>query len=309
VAYSPDGQQVFGRDSQGKVLTWDAATGRILPDAAADIPAGRSFAAHGNHRACADGFLIRIERILTAREQQSLLQEEQRMQRLLYARATLEHHTTEASAAEKGNEPFTAVFHIDRLLPLLPDERGRLLARRTAVLTAVLKKTPGDGWATRALARQVIGDPASVPDRKDLLPTLAALAKRSDTFSHRLRGAVLLRTGSAKDAITALQTALEKRGPDGPPVEELLLALAHTHLKQPAAARKQLAIAVAWMHGSEPVRAASLAGLAAPRALTALAGLAVTPPDPRLVPLDPQTAHELTALRGEVEKALAGQEP
>jgi hypothetical protein len=37
--------------------------------------------------------------------------------------------------------------------------------------------------------------------------------------------------------------------------------------------------------------------------------LAVTPPDPRLVPLDHQTAHELTALRTEVERALATQKP
>jgi hypothetical protein len=35
----------------------------------------------------------------------------------------------------------------------------------------------------------------------------------------------------------------------------------------------------------------------------------VTIPDPRLVPLDHQTAHELTALRAEVERRLAAQKP
>jgi WD40 repeat protein len=39
VAYSPDGKQVFGRDSQGKVLAWDAATGHLLPDSPAQMPA------------------------------------------------------------------------------------------------------------------------------------------------------------------------------------------------------------------------------------------------------------------------------
>jgi hypothetical protein len=43
--------------------------------------------------------------------------------------------------------------------------------------------------------------------------------------------------------------------------------------------------------------------------LTALGSLAVTPPDPRLVPLDHHTARELTALRAEVERALATQKP
>ena len=47
------------------------------------------------------------------------------------------------------------------------------------------------------------------------------------------------------------------------------------------------------------------AGLAASGPLGALAGLAIEPPDPRLEPLDHQTAHELKALRAEVEKALA----
>jgi hypothetical protein len=103
---------------------------------------------------------------------------------------------------------------------------------------------------------------------------------------------------------------LQKRGPDASPVEELLLALAHAQLKQPAEARKHLQSAVAWVRrGSEPIRAASLAGFAGRSPLVALGSLAVTPPDPRLVPLDHQIAHELTALRAEVEKALAAQKP
>jgi hypothetical protein len=89
-------------------------------------------------------------------------------------------------------------------------------------------------------------------------------------------------------------------------VEELLLALAHLQLKQRAEARKYLKTAVTWMQrGTEPVRVASLAGLSSRSPLTALSSLVVTPPDPRLVPLDHQTAYELTALRAEVETALA----
>jgi hypothetical protein len=61
--------------------------------------------------------------------------------------------------------------------------------------------------------------------------------------------------------------------------------------------------------GSEPVRAAALAGLAAGGPLAGLGSVAVSPPDPRINPLDHQTAHELTVLRAEVEKALPAEQP
>jgi hypothetical protein len=93
-------------------------------------------------------------------------------------------------------------------------------------------------------------------------------------------------------------------------VEEQLLALAHVQLKQPGEARRHLNSAVAWMQrGTEPVRAAALAGLAGRGPLAALGAVAVTPPDPRMVPIDHQTAYELTTLRAEVEKALLARKP
>jgi hypothetical protein len=193
----------------------------------------------------------------------------------------------------------------------VPEQRTRLLARRNAVLSAALKADANDAWAVRTLARQAISDPGSVPNRKALLPSVAAQAKQNDdALNHRLHGGVLLRTGSAREAIGVLEQAIRKRRSAAPPLEELLLALAHLRLDKPAEARGYLKDAIAWMkRGSEPIRAASLSGLAAHSPLTTLASLAVTPPDPRLVPLDPQTAHELTALRTEVEKALANHKP
>jgi hypothetical protein len=74
-----------------------------------------------------------------------------------------------AAVAEKYGQPFAAVFHLDRLLPLSPGERPRLLARRNAALTAALKQWPGDPWSAGALAREAIADPATVPDRTHLV--------------------------------------------------------------------------------------------------------------------------------------------
>jgi hypothetical protein len=221
-------------------------------------------------------------------------------------RAIREFHVSEAVSAEQDRQPFAAIFHLDRLFPLLPAKRTPLLAYRNIVLTAALKTDPKDPWAVRALARQAISDPASVPDRAALLPPLADLAKQGDdAFTYRLHGGVLLRTGSAKEAIAALTRAIAKRDSDVPPVEELMLALAHARLGQSAEASKHRQAAVAWMdRGTLPGKVAALAGLAAAGPLATLAGLAVEPPDPRFGPLDHQTAYELKTLRAEVDKEV-----
>ena len=303
VAFSPDGNRALARDTTGKVLAWDAASGQVLPNAPSAIAAGAS-ASHGNRRLQADGCLVRLERLLTPEEQQRLRLEEES---ILQTHVSREFHLAQADAAAENNQPFACVFHLDRLLILLPGERGNLLKRRLAVLTAVLKKTPGDVWAVRALARQAIADPALLPQRNTLLALRTTLARQHDAASDRLYGVLLLRTDSAREAVPVLRAALKKCGPNSPPVEELLLALAHAQSKQPTEARKHLQTAVAWIQrDSGPVRAASLAGLAVRSPLTTLGSLVTTPPSPRL---DPSTAHELAALRTEVEKALATQKP
>jgi WD40 repeat protein len=301
VAFSTDGKRIFGRDKRGKVLAWDAASGKSLTDAPATIPDGNGAAVHGDRRAYIDKGLVRVERIFPPDEQERFRWQEEHLQFL----ASREFHADEAEAAEDARQPLAAVFHLDRLLPLLPGDRTRLLARRRAILAAALKQSPGDLWAARALARQALTDPATVADSATLRAALAALAKQPEAPRDRLHGALLLRTGSAREALAVLRAARKQRGPDAPPVEELLLALAHAKLKQLAAARTHLEAAVAWMRqGGEPVRAAGLLGLAVRGPLTALASQAVPPPDPRLEPLDRQTAQELTALRAEAEKAL-----
>jgi WD40 repeat protein len=274
VAFSPDGKQALACDTAGKGLAWDAVSGQVLPDAPSAIVGG-PLARHDDYRLHADGCLVRLERLLSPEEQQRFRQEEERT---VQAHASREFHLAEADAAEENHQPFACVFHLDRLLPLQAGERADLLKRRHAVLTAALKKTPEDAWAARALARQAVIDPASVPDRQKLVPLLAALSSQDDdALSHRLHGGLLLRTGSPEQAIVALRKALEKRAAAAPPVEELLLALAHADLKQSAEAREWLRTAVAWTHGGSE--------------------------------LDPPTAHDLSALRAEVEKALAGQKP
>jgi hypothetical protein len=311
VAFSSDGRRIVSRGQSGNVLSWDASSGRRLPDAPAALPTGAlTVAVYGNLRVHADGAMLRLERLLSPDEQRRIQQDEERLAAILQASARREFHTTEAESAEKRSQTFAAVFHLDRLLPLLPGQRSALLQRRRTILAAALKANRNDAWAARALARQAVGDHTSVPGRATLSSLRAVLAQHQDAPQDRLYGALLLRTGTPRDAILVLRAALARRGPDAPPVEEILLALAHAQQHQPTEARENLRKAVAWMRrGPETVRSAALAGLAAGGPLAALSGLAVAPPDPRLEPLRHQTAHELTALRAEVEKALGAVKP
>jgi hypothetical protein len=272
VAYSPDGKRIVSASADSTLKVWDVLTGQALLSLKGHSGHvhGVAFSPDGNRIVSAGGELERPGEVKVWSAQQ-----EQDSQRMLRANVTRDFHSAQAEAAERLRQPFAAVFHLDRLLPLLPAERSDLLARRHDVLTAALKKTPGDLWATRALARQAIADPATIPERATLLALRAALAKQQHAPNDRLYGAVLLRTGSAREAALVLRAARNKRGPDAAPVEELLLALAHAQLKQPAEARKHLQTAVAAMQ--------------------------------RLDSLDQQTAYELKSLRAAAETALAGQ--
>jgi hypothetical protein len=114
-----------------------------------------------------------------------------------------------------------------------------------------------------------------------------------------------LRTGEARDAAIVLRAAIRNRAKaDGPPIDELLLALALTKLDRRDEARKLLAKASAWMDdGTATLRVASVLAARPAGPLACLAAVAHVP-DVRLNPLDPFTAHDLAALRAEVEKAL-----
>src|SRR5262249_49391027 len=246
----------------------------------------------------ADGNLVRIERFLTSDEWARRQLGETRAEAIVRAGVARAFHADEAER-NRLVDPLAAVFHLDRLLALVPEERAALLSRRSFVLARTKDATAL--WPARTLARRAVADFATIDDPKALL---AALARHPHAPCDRLYGALLLRLGNARDAALVLRASLRHRQDDAP-IDELLLALALIDLDRRDEARKLLATAVAWMdQGRPPLTAASLLGARSGGPLTALGALIQTPADARLNPLDPFTAHELTSLRAEVEKAL-----
>jgi hypothetical protein len=116
----------------------------------------------------------------------------------------------------------------------------------------------------------------------------------------------LLRTGALAGALGPLEKALARRSADGPPLEELLLALAHAKRSEPARARKYLQAFLSWREQDrQPVHPATLAGLASRGPFAVLPALPVVPADSRLGPFGWPTTADLTALCIEADKALA----
>jgi dipeptidyl aminopeptidase/acylaminoacyl peptidase len=301
VAFSPDGSRVFGRNVFAETLAWDVKTGKSLPATKMRPALSRRLAVHGNHRAFAEENLVRIERLRSPQEWQQWHLDEGRVEAVLRARRDREFHEAEAERT-RVIDPFACAFHLDRLLALWPDERPALLKRRAATLAAALKRDPDDHHSARSLARQAIADPGTVPNANALLPLIA---RHQHVALDRLHGALLLRTGNARDASVVLRAAVRNRtDAGGPPTDELLLALALVKLDRRDEARRRLKAASEWMDGgAAPQRVASLLAARAGGPLAALTAVAHVP-DVRLNPLDPFTAHELHALRREAETAL-----
>jgi hypothetical protein len=216
-------------------------------------------------------------------------------------------HRAEARTSLAANLPFSATWHLDRLVAALPQQRQALLRERNAVLARMPRDYRRDPLPLLRLARAVVWAPDSVPDVKDLLPAVAKLAKDDpDGPAPRLHAGLLLRTGSAKEALPLLQSRLKSRPPDAPPVEELLLALAHQALGQPEQARQHLAAATAWLdQGQLPLQATAIVGALGTGWHDASTLTQARPLHRRLSPLDWETRLELEALRAEAEQALA----
>jgi hypothetical protein len=141
VGVSPDGKRISAQDFAGKVLTWDATTGQILPGtkpaAMKERNAGSmAFSPDDALRATLDGgklWVIRLPEPVTARKRQRELEE-------AFAKGLTHpdpaYHRRMADLYEKSGEEFAATFHLRQLLRIEPTEAVR---KRLAAIEAVSK--------------------------------------------------------------------------------------------------------------------------------------------------------------------------
>jgi tetratricopeptide (TPR) repeat protein len=279
VAFSAGGKRIVGWE-KGRPLVWDARSGQPLSEGKADRrqePRQRAVSPDGKLEAVVEGGVLRVTGGIALAEVQRRRRERERERLGRLAGFDRRWHAAEAEAAASKGPLFAAVFHLDRLLAGLPEQRAALLRRRNALLAEVLRRDRKDAWAALKLGRAAVMAPGSVPANKALLPAVTALARaRKEALVQRTLGGLLLRAGSTKEAIAALEVALRRRGADAPPVEELLLALAHRQRGQRDAARRYL-----------------------DAALRRQAGV-------RRNPLDGETLYELELLLAEARKAVGG---
>ncbi len=118
VAFSLDGKRISGKDNTGKVLTWNAMTGQLLPTADPMPQEQKSEATSpdGSHRVFLENRLLRLVRLpdfIEAQKRERLF-----LERL--ARSVPGYHYEKADLNEKSGDHFASAFHLRRLLERAP---------------------------------------------------------------------------------------------------------------------------------------------------------------------------------------------
>jgi WD40 repeat protein len=122
VCFSGDGRTLLAPDASGRILAWDAATGR--PNLAATEPFPSSHVSPDGHRAAfGEGDLVRLylHHPQAADPDPAPFDAERRLR-------TAAWHEDKAVAAERAGDSMAAAFHRGRLALLRPEDRGNWLA-------------------------------------------------------------------------------------------------------------------------------------------------------------------------------------
>jgi hypothetical protein len=144
VAYSPDGTLISGQTASGqfqggKVFTWDATTGHMLPDAD-PVPVRQQTQAlspDGSRRAFIEEGQIKVVLLEEQKRQQAL----DRAVLARLARPDPEYHRSKADQYARSGELFAAAFHLRRLLGIEAKQEVRqLLAFIESKLAAEAKR-------------------------------------------------------------------------------------------------------------------------------------------------------------------------
>jgi WD40 repeat protein len=210
VAVSADGKRVLGEDAAGKIIAWDAASGQLLPDPPARMPAGgrETSSANGKLRVSIEGEGLRVHRpdLDEAREQREA-RDRERLDRL--ARFDPEWHRNQLDDALRASDDFAAAFHLDRLvrgvqLPWDRGPRGTSLENEkdAKVATRVVSWTLAARWEKPA------ADAFLEQARRNL-------ARQRNAATLHFHGVALYRAGQSAEAERSLAESVKAQGTGG----------------------------------------------------------------------------------------------
>jgi WD40 repeat protein/tRNA A-37 threonylcarbamoyl transferase component Bud32 len=229
--------------------------------------------------------------------------EEEKVERRAWTRTRPDVLMEDLAAARKRKDRTGTLRLIETAIALVPQGRGEFLSFRASAFPD----------RTDVIARTHLHTPAAVRAPGNIVAKMQTLADANPTAVNlRTLAALLIRDDRAADALQPLKTALGLRTSGVfPPVEEVLLALAHHELKQPEEAKKWLAAAEAWAdREGTPCEVSSLLGrLATGNPLHAIAPNLGPPLDPRYQWPQWESWLEFEVFRKEAVRTIAPEKP
>jgi hypothetical protein len=148
LAFSADGKRISGQDTTDRIVTWDATTGRVLPDAAPAVlkaPRDGALSPDGSLRAMISEGQTKVVRLAEwrAARQRQQVEDQTFVERV--TRPDPAYHRLQADLSEKSGKLFAAAFHLRRLLLIEPKNdtvRTRLAAVEARLREAAPNETP-----------------------------------------------------------------------------------------------------------------------------------------------------------------------
>ena len=278
IFFSPIDKRVLTKDQQITEV-WDARTGQVLPDD--PIPVELMPVRPGlisRYFAQQQGNSFRIVDLWLSPEEFEY--------RAFWTSPRPDWHREEFDKALRAKDRFAAHFHVDCMLMHQPGDHLPLLRQRLELVQHDLPLVARISGHSPALAKPSLG-------------AIFILSTRWDPISMRLLGGLLIRAHKPSEAIGPLKFALAFRAKDGPPVEELLLALACFGAKQREAAANWHSQAVAYLDRYRSPIQVLLGGFWSGSVQVRKFQL-----DPRYNSIDWETWYECDVFRAEVEAKL-----
>ncbi len=241
LGFSADGKRLVAWGA-GVLKAWDLTSGALVPAQVGDSTQ-ESEAISPDQRFIAFPIGTRIH--LVPNQPPSELEVSLRRQ---WNESVIPQRTSQSRLHLQAGRAYAAWFEAERNLFETEQPKPEDYRLRDDALLAALKQCPKHLSLVRSAARLLIARPDTNLKPADLLPILADEMSRNPSVALLQElGGLYLRDGKPDEAIASLKKAIEQRGAESPPIEELLLALAHQSKNQPDETHRWVEVAAVWL--------------------------------------------------------------